>query len=962
MAGVLDICARPGTLKRFLSDMEEEESVQRRSVSRSTLIFTALFAVLQTSAGIASPPQMASLIPVQLRCESGENPLGIDAPEPGLSWILQSNERGASQSAYQIIAASTPELLSIDEGDLWDSGKTPSGETYQIPYKGKTPASAQQVFWKARSWDEADKPSAWSANATWTTGLLHGADWQPAKWIGSPEMQGEAGLSGKAAPGLLLRRDVAVKKQLRRALLNISGLGIYMLFVNGGKASDDLLQPGWTNYKKTVLYQTYDITSLLKEGAMNAIGLSLAHGIYDITDAPDDRYVKFRQSFGPLQAIAQLRLEYADASTEIIGTDESWQAAPSPVTFENFFAGEDYDARLEAKGWDSPGFENGAWKDAAATSGPGGALRGLSCAAPPIRMQDVLAPVKVTTPKPGVIIYDFGQNASMMPRLAASGDAGASVRIIPSELLGKNGLADRASCTQDGVRPAWWQYTFKGGGGETWFPQFFYQGARYLQVELIPAKKGGLLPTVEKIESVVIHSSSRPVGGFSCSSELFNRTYALVRWAQRSNMMSVMTDCPHRERLPWLEQTHLNGPSLRYNFEMAPLLAKMVDDMADSQLDNGFIPNIAPEYFMAQPNITDSFRNSPEWGSAFVIVPWQQYQFTGDASLLRRHYAAMKRYVAFLAATSKKNIVHTGLGDWYDLGPKPPWGSQLTPPALTATAFYYYDNWILARVAELLDKPGDAREFINRAAEIRAAFNDEFFHADAGVYATGSQTANAIPFVMGLAPEDQGPRLLDAIVADVRRRGNSLTSGDVGYRYLLRALAEGGRSDVIFDMNSQSERPGYGMMLKKGATSLTEKWDAGVGKFGSQNHFMLGQINEWFFHDLAGIAPDPARPGFKRIIVRPRPVGDITWAKASYDSVRGKISSEWKRTGGRFQLAVVIPAGSTATVCMPARRADAVNESGVPASHAPGVKLLREELGLAVFEVASGHYDFSSTL
>jgi hypothetical protein len=475
-----------------------------------------------------------------------------------------------------------------------------------------------------------------------------------------------------------------------------------------------------------------------------------------------------------------------------------------------------------------------------------------------------------------------------------------------------------------------------------------------LQVQCLPAAKGGEIPVVKKIEGVVVHSASEPVGEFECSNPLFNRIRKLVRWAQRSNLMSVLTDCPHRERLGWLEQDHLNGPSLRYEFDLAQFFTKTMNDMADSQLADGLVPDIAPEFVVFK----EGFRDSPEWGSAFLLVPWQQYEFDGDLDLLRRHYDGMKRYVDYLAGRATNHIVNYGLGDWYDIGPKPPGIAQLTPVALTATAFYYYDTWILAQTAALLGKPDEAQQFETRAADIRAVFNEKFYDATNRFYATGSQTANAIPLVMNLCDPTNRAAVLDAIVRDIRARGNALTAGDVGYRYLLLALAEGGRSDVIFDLNNQSDKPGYGFQLKKGATSLTEAWDARRGS--SQNHFMLGQIQEWFYHDVAGIGGDPAGPGFKKIIIRPQPIGDLTWARASYDSIRGKITSDWKRAGGKFTLSVTIPANTTATVFIPAASAESVTEGGKPAAQSGGVKFLRMENDRAVFEIESGAYMFGS--
>ena len=942
------------------------------------------FLLLLLSALLFAAGSGAAMTVANPGCEQRENPLGVDVAQPRLNWILQSDQRGDTQTAYQILAASNEAILKKDSGDLWDSGKIISGDTIQIPFAGQPLKSSQQVFWKVRVWDVNGKVSAWSPTATWTMGMLDPSAWS-AKWISAvgAEKYGVAypaaarsDFNGRQAfakahpdadkPGepnfssMLARREFAVKSGLIRAVIHITGLGQYELSVNGEKIGDAILAPGWTDYHKTVLYDTFDITRQIKKGG-NALGLILGNGMYNIQ--PDyERYVKFLNSFGPLKAIAQLRLEYADGSVETITTDKSWQVSPGPITFDNIFAGEDFDARLVQGGWDKPGFKaDSKWTAAEETSGPGGLLKGLSCSAPPIRAIETLKPIAAKILSANVTVYDLGQNVSQMPRITVSGKAGSFVRIIPSELLKPDGTVDRSSCTQDGVRPAWWQYTLKGDGEENWFPKFFYQGCRYFQVELFAANDGGELPKIKKIEGIVIHSSSKPIGRFTCSNTLFNRIYQLVRWAQRSNMMSLMTDCPHREKLGWLEQTHLNGPSLRYNFDMDALLQKTMNDMADAQLGSGFVPNIAPEYFIAGSHDTqNAMRNSPEWGGAFIMVAWQQYQFDGDLALLRRNYENMKRYVAFLGSTSRDHIVTTGLGDWYDIGPKAPWGSQLTPPALTATAFYQHFNWILARTAGLLGKPDEAKQFDALAGDIRVAFNKTFYHSDTHQYATGSQCANALAVVMNLVDETNRAAVIDNIVADVRAKG--LTTGDVGYRYLLRALAENGHSDVIYAMNNQSEKPGYGYQLKMGATSLTEKWDAGVGSFGSQNHFMLGQINEWFFHDLAGIASDPSAPGFKKIVIHPAIVGDLNWVKAKYDSVHGPISTEWHRDAKTFSLAVCIPANTAATIFIPAQSADEVTEGNGRAATSSGVSFLRMDKGCAVFKIASGKYLFTGVL
>lgn len=884
----------------------------------------------------ASETAAVPLRPVGLRCESAVDPMGVDRPAPRLSWKLEGGARGERQTAFRVIVSSSRQILDQGRGDLWDSGKVPSDETVGLPYEGRPLRSSERVFWKVRVWDMRLAESEWSEPAEWTAGVLRPEEWR-ASWVGAE----------RPSETVLLRRAFDVRPGLARALVHVCGLGQYELTANGRKAGSDLLTPGWTKYDRTCLYDTYDLTPLLNPGA-NAVGLFLANGFYNVKGG---RYAKYTGSFGPLKAIAQIRLEYADGSVEYVGTGRSWRTHPGPIVFSCVYGGEDFDARLWPRGWDGPGFDDRAWPRATLVPGPGGALKGASFAAPPVREAGTLAPASVRKLGPHLAVYDLGQNAPLMVRLTARGPAGSSIRVIPAELLNENGTVDRRSA---GGGLAYWQYTLAGAGKETYEAKFFYHGARFLQVELSPAGRDVEYPAVESVEGVVVHSSAPAAGEFASSSDLFNRIHTLVRWAQRANMMTVLTDCPHREKLGWLEQYHLNGPSLRYEWDMSRLYAKTMGDMSDSQLASGLVPDIAPEYTVFQAG----FRDSPEWGSAVVIVPWQEYEWTGDLDLLRRHYPAMKRYVEYLASTAEGDLVSHGLGDWYDLGPKPPGEAQLTPRALTATAFYYLDTVILSRAARLLMNLQDAKIYERRAAEIARAFNGRFFDPQTGAYTAGSQTANALPLVLGLVPAGRRAAVLEAVVRDIRARGDALTAGDVGYRYLLRALADAGRSDVVFDMTSRSDRPGYGFQLKRGATSLTEAWDAGPAS--SQNHFMLGHIVEWLYGDLAGLAPDPAGPGFKRIFVRPQPVGGIAWARANLDTVRGKIGVGWRISGGRFFLDVSVPPNASATVFFPAAGEAAVAESGRPASQSPGVAFLRQEGGRAVFEVGAGRYAFEA--
>jgi len=412
----------------------------------------------------------------------------------------------------------------------------------------------------------------------------------------------------------------------------------------------------------------------LKRGK-NAVGIELGNGMYNV---PATRFKPpgyQRYSFGPLKAIAQIRLEYADGSVETLGTDENWRVATGPIVSSSIYSGEDFDARRAQNGWNRIKFDDSKWSSAQIVNGPGGELKGLSCAAPPIRRFEIHKPVSSRTLTNGDILFDLGQNAAHIPKISVTGPAGTKVRVIPSEL--GDGLASQGSMGEPRRSAIWCDYTKATDGVETWSPKFFYIGCRYLEVERFPAKGETQLPAVKSIEGIVVQSASEPAGEFECSNTLFNRIRALVRWAQRSNMMSVMTDCPQREKRGWLEENHLNGPALRYEFDLAQLFTKMLNDMADSQLANGLVPTTAPEYavFRDKSQTGDErgrFGDSPEWGSAFILVPWQQYQFDGDLDLLRRHYDGMKRYVDYLASRATNHIVNYGLGDWYDVGPKSP--------------------------------------------------------------------------------------------------------------------------------------------------------------------------------------------------------------------------------------------------------------------------------------------------
>jgi hypothetical protein len=746
--------------------------------------------------------------------------------------------------------------------------------------------------WKAANTLQTGWPSSGFNDGSWPAALVLGT-YGISPWGSGVNVQ-------TAMP--VFRRQFAVNAGLQRAVVYICGLGQYELSANGTKVGNALLAPGWTKYDKTCLYDTLDLTPYLTNGN-NAVGVMLGNGMYNVLGT--SRYTKFTGTFGPPRVIAQIHLYYTNGTSQIIPSDINWLTTPGPITYSQVYGGEDYDARLVQAGWNQAGFNASSWSAPMVTNGPGGTLRGQSHAAPPIVATQTLSPIQTNAISSSTIVYDLGQNAALIPTLTAHGQSGAVIQIIPAELTNSDGTVNRGSV---GGGNAYWQYTLAGTGSETWLPQFFYHGCRYLQVTLTAASGSSQLPVVDALSGVVIQSASTNVGDFSCSYDLFNRTRTLIRWAQRNNLISILTDCPHRERLGWLEQYNLHGPSLRYEFDVGQLFSKTMQDMADSQTASGLMPSIAPEYSV----FSGGFRDSPEWGSSAIIVPWQHYLFTGDDTLLRNYYTTMTNYFVYLKNQAVNNFLNypSGLGDWYDIGPNPPGYSQDTPISLTADAYYCQDAQILGQAAAEIGKVGDASQFNLLATNIATAFNTNYYSATNGYYATGSQTAQSMPLALGIVNPTNQASVTAALVANVNSQG--LTAGDIGHRYLLRALADMGRSDVVFSLHGGTNDPGYGYILSQGATALTEAWDANPSS--SQDHFMLGHITEWFYHDLAGIQFDPAAPGFQHVIIKPAFVGGITWANASYASVRGSIASYWTLTNNLATLNVTIPVGSTGSV------------------------------------------------
>ena len=894
----------------------------------------------------------------QLTCEQQENPIGIDTQTPCFSWKIQSQQRGFKQSAYRIQVSNTPDW----NNPIWDSQKQPDDKSILIPYSGGKLNAANTYYWRVMCWNNQGDASGWSAANTFTTGLFSGKEWGKAQWVAFEKDNKDErivpalhGLSNDAQErfddkitGLYklpqFRKEFALKKEVEQALVFVSGVGHFDLFINGGKVGNNFLDPGWTQYDARSLYVSFNVTSQLQQGN-NALGVMLGNGFYNV---PRERYWKILSSFGAPKMILKLCITYTDGTSEEIVSDKTWKAAESPITYSSIYGGEDYDATREQKGWMLANFDDTKWQKALTVDNP---VALHSQQSPPLKVRDRLPATRIYKNGKGYWLYDLGQNFSGIIQFQIKGKAGQQVVFRPAELLNDDATVNQSASGE----PFWFTYTTKGEGIEAWQPQFTYYGFRYVQVEgAVPAGEDNPegLPTVEELIGLHTANSAEEAGTFNCSKPMFNEIYRLIDWAMRSNMASVLTDCPHREKLGWLEENYLMQYSLQYRYNLSTLYGKIMKDMQTAQHPNGTIPTIAPEYV----HFEGGFEDTPEWGSAFIICPWYVYQWYGDDRLLSAYYPYMQRYLDYLTSRSDGHIVAYGLGDWFDIGPGHPGVSQLTSNGVTATATYYYNTTLMEQIALLLNKPDDARRYNAMAKEIKAAFNNKYFDKAAKKYDRDSQTANAISLYFGLVEDENKATVFNNLIEDIRGRGNALTAGDVGYRYVLRALEGNNASDVIFDMNSKYDVPGYGWQLAHGATALTEAWQA-YG-FVSNNHFMLGHLMEWLFSGLGGLRQTEGSVGYKTVLIDPQIVGDVTSATTTYNSPYGQIQCRWEQKEDTYLLKVDIPANSEAVICLPTTNAAKVTEYGLPLSEAGAVSLTGIENGKLRVKVGSGSYLF----
>ena len=896
-----------------------------------TKLFVFLLLISGSSAFAAIKTEVKKLV-----CEYHTNPVGIDIQKPRLSWQIASTAENLLQSAYEIrVTDQTPKGKLI-----WTSGKVNSSSSVNVAYDGPAIKSMQRVYWQVRIWDNNGKATAWSDPSYWEMGILEPESWK-ASWVTLGSESTEVG----SKPAQYFRKDFASAKKIKSARVYVTAQGLYQLFLNGKKVSTDLFTPGWTSYKNRIQYQTYDVTSMLQ--AKNSIGAILGDGWYrgNIGWGNANGYYGSKISL-----LAQLQISYADGTSEIVGTDDTWKVANGPIIFSDIYNGELYDARKEMPGWSTAGFDDSKWSKASIIEqskkilvAPQGSV---------VKAIEEIKPVKLITTPNKETVYDMGQNMVGWVKLRVQGKKGESVTLKFAEVLDKAGnfYTDNlrsAKCTD--------VYILKGEGEEIYEPNFTFHGFRFVKIEGLSAQ-----PTIDQITGIVIHSDMKPTGSFTCSDPMINQLQRNIQWGQKGNFLDVPTDCPQRdERLGWTGDAQVFSITAAFNFDVAPFYTKWMRDVAADQLPNGKVPHVIPDVLKGDGGST-------AWADASIIVPWTTYLVYGDLRILEVQYPSMKAWVEYMSSRAGDDYVWTGdfhFGDWLAFATtNSDYPGATTEKDLIATAYYAYSSGLLSKIATLLGKTDDAAKYIKLSGNIKKAFIQEFV-TPTGRMVSHTQTAYSLALAYNLLPENLIPKAAAFLAADVKKF-NHLTTGFVGTPLLCKTLSAHGYDDLAFMLLNRKEYPSWLYPVTQGATTIWERWDGQKpdGSFqdvgmNSFNHYAYGAIGEWLYHYVAGMDVDPNSPGYKHILFAPHPGGGLTHAAAEFNSLYGKVKSAWKLDGNDFVYDVTVPANTTATVTLPGANQQhlTVNSQALPVTMKESMKQTGNDLSL---NIMSGSYQF----
>jgi len=921
-------------------------------------IFYGIFLCLLVFLSVSCQKQTTKVADMQ--CEYLSNPLGVDVLSPRFSWKITSGQRGVYQKSYQIIVSDNNKNIHKNIGNCWDSGKVNSKRTTNIAYNGVPLKSNQNYYWRVCFETDHNK-KVWSKVSFFHTGLFHISDWQ-AKWITTKEE------IVNASP--IFRKEFTVKKGLDQAYAFISAAGIDEFYINGKKVGDNVLDPVITDYRKTILYSTYDITKGIREG-VNAAGVMLGNGAYNIRHI-EKRFTGWDDKiYGNPCFIVQICLQYKDGSSEVISSDKLWNYSWGPITFNNYYGGEDYNAQKEQDGWAAVEFKDQNWQKSELAKNPGGVLK--SQMIPPVKVVATLSPVSEQHDSTGVYLFDLGQNIGGWWRIYVTGKTGQTVRIRGAETLNDSLFSqpmkkgDRLSTKYYYHSEVWSDYTLKSNDKEIYEPRFFYSGFRYIEVR---TKDKQDLKTI-KVEGRVVHNALKRNGTFGSSDTLINRIHECGIWSQMANTVSYPTDCPHREKGAYCGDGELEAEASIHDFHMASFYTKWVNDMRDAQTENGWIPNTAP-------TLVGGYGGGVAWGSACILVPWWMYHYYSDKRVLRETYPTMKRYIGFLNNTGKTDenpnepyVIDNFKSYWYCLGEWCAPGEKPDGPnhSVVNTFYYYYDVLLMSKIAGILGKTSDADSYKALSDTIKEVYIRKFFNDTTYLYGSEKvfQTYQILPLVGNLVPEGYSEKVFKTLVDDLHKKDDHLATGIIGTKYLWPLLLNGKEDELAFSIVNQTTFPSYGYWLKNGETTLLEDWHAGS----SHNHEMFGSVTEYFFKYLAGIqSPMEGNTSiaYSHIYLQPRIPDSLSFVNASVETVSGKIVSEWKKHGNTFMYHVNIPANTTATVILPTFAFDRFSvkegnnylwENNKTDQSSHGIRTIKKDGNNMEIEILSGDYNFT---
>lgn len=841
---------------------------------------------------------------VGIRFEQRADALGIGTARPRLSWRVETTLPGWRQAAYEIETYEPG-------GDLRErTGRVESDESVLVTWPFAPLASRERVAVRVRAWGEDGTTSAWGEAAVVEAGLLQPADWL-ARFV-TPDWDED---TARSQPCPLLRREFGVRPGMIRARLYATALGVYEAHLNGQPIGDHVLDPGWTSYRHRLRYQTFDVTDLLREGA-NALGALLGDGWY-----------RGKLGFGGgrrnrygdrLALLAQLAIDYADGTTELVFTDDTWRAARGPLVMADLYDGEEYDARLERPAWAAAGHDDRDWAGVRPLAWDLSKL--VAPAGPPVHRTEEVAPVAIVTSPSGKTLVDFGQNLVGRLRLTVRGEAGQTVTLRHAEVLEGGELGTRplrhARATD--------RYTLRGGGAETWEPRFTFHGFRYAEVAGWPGKL-----RADDLRAVVCHSDLERTGWFDCSDPLLNRLHENVVWSMRGNFLDIPTDCPQRdERLGWTGDIQVFAPTACFLYDVGGFLQSWLADLAAEQHAAGSVPMIIPDVVAGVQTPMAIWATAPvaAWGDAAVIVPWVLYQRLGDTGILATQYDSMRAWVDLLdEIAGEGHLWDSGfqLGDWLDpSAPPDDPGAARTDPYLVATAYFARSAELLGRAAGVLGRDIDAARYAALALAVRDAFAREYV-SPGGRLVSDAQTAYALALEFALLPDEGQRRRAGARLAElVRKADYRIATGFVGTPLICDALCGAGAEDAAFRLLTQRACPSWLYQVAMGATTTWERWDSMLpdgtinpGQMTSFNHYALGAVADWLHRVVGGLAP--AAPGYRRLTISPRPGGDLTRARARHRTPYGMAEVAWEVTDGRMAVEVLVPPDTTAIVTLP---------------------------------------------